>query len=213
VLLEERRLAEAAELAVGRRRNLGLLVVLTYDADPLVAWRAVEALGVAGARLADEDLPAGRELLRRLMWLITEESGAICWRAPEAMAEIVVRRPEAYGAYAPIVAHLLLESAEEDLDHFRPGILWAIGRLGPLVGDVAGDLLSPLVEALEHADPQVRGMAVRALAGVGHRSALRDRPALRTDTASVEVYVGGALERTTVARLTGTALEGGVATP
>lgn len=213
VLLEEGRLAEAAELAVGRRRNLGLLIALTYDPDTLVAWRAVEALGAAGERLADEDLPAGRELLRRLMWLVTEESGAICWRAPEAMAEIAARRPDVYGEYAPIVAHLLLENAEEDLEHFRPGILWAIARLGPLAAETAGDVLPAVADVLDHADPQVRGLAVRALGAVGHTPPIEARPALRADEGSVEIYERSTLVPTTVARLTATALGEGVSTP
>jgi HEAT repeat protein len=206
--LEDRRLADVATLAVGRRRNLGVLIALTYDADPLIGWRAVEGLGEVAERLASEDPAAGRELIRRLMWLITEESGAICWRAPEAMAEIVARRPDVYGAYAPIVAHLLLETAEEDLEHFRPGILWGIGRLGPAAAEVAADVLPSVAAALDHADPQVRGLAAWCLGSVGRTGALAARPALLEDAGTVELYEDGALRRTSVARLMEIALEG-----
>lgn len=195
-------------MAVGRRRNLGVLISLTYDADPLVGWRAVEALGAVAERLADEDLPAGRDLLRRLMWLITEESGGICWRAPEAMAEIAARRPDVYGAYAPIVAHLLLETAEEDLEHFRPGILWGIGRLGGAAAGVVDDVLPAVVAALGLPDPQVRGLAAWCLGRMGRTRPLVARPELRTDAGGVELYEDGALRRTTVAHLTAAALEG-----
>ncbi len=212
-LLEERRLSEIATMAVERRRNLGLLISLTYDADPTIGWRAVEALGAVAERLAADDPSAGRELLRRLMWLITEESGAICWRAPEAMAEIVARRPDAYGEYAPIVAHLLLETADEDLEHFRPGILWGIGRMGPSAAEVAGDVLPAVVAALDHADPQVRGLAVWCLGSVGRADALAAHPALREDPGAVELYEDGALRRTSVARLTADRARGGAYLP
>ena len=209
-LLEERRLADVAALALERGRDVGLLISLTYDADPLVGWRAVEALGATAERLADGRRAAGRELLRRLMWLITEESGAICWRAPEAMAEIVARRPDAYGEYTSIVAHLLLETAEEDLEHFRPGILWGIGRMGPTSVELAGDVLPAVVAALEHADPQVRGLAAWCLGSVGRPELLADHPALREDDGAVVLYEEGVLRPTTVARLTAAALRRGV---
>jgi hypothetical protein len=87
-------------------RVLGALVALTFDRDPLIGWRAVEAMGIAAERIAERDPAAVREHLRRLNWLITEESGGICWRAPEAMAEIVARLPNAYAEFVPIVVHL-----------------------------------------------------------------------------------------------------------
>ena len=46
-LLEHRRLEEIATLATRKKRTLGSLVSLTFDPDPLIVWRAVEAMGVA----------------------------------------------------------------------------------------------------------------------------------------------------------------------
>lgn len=40
VLLEGKRFEEIADVAARRKRTLGALVSLTYDADPLIAWRA-----------------------------------------------------------------------------------------------------------------------------------------------------------------------------
>lgn len=179
------------------RRVLARLVPLTYDADPLVAWRAVEAMGVVAERLSESDPDAVREHLRKLFWLITEESGGICWRAPEAMAEIVRRRPDRYGDYVPIVVHLILEMAEEDLAHFRPGLLWAIGRFGLLGAEYLDDVLPAMVAALEHPDPQVRGMAVWALGEVGCGDILAGREALLADEGLVELYEDGVLVTTT----------------
>ncbi len=208
VLLEERRLEEVAAVAAERRRTLGALVSLTYDADALIRWRAVEAMGVAAARLAPARSRTVREELRRLMWLITEESGAICWHAPEAMAEIVACTGGAFEDYVPIVAHLLLETAEEDLEHFRPGILWAIGRLGPQAAEEAPDVLPRIVDALGHPDAQVRGLAAWCLGRLGRTEALMDRPALQADAGPVELYEAGRLRSTSVARLTAAALGG-----
>jgi hypothetical protein len=199
-LLVDSRVDEVAALAGQTRRVLGLLIALTFDRDPVIAWRAIAAMGVAATRIAPEDPEAIRELLRRLNWLITEESGGICWHAPEAMAEIVRAEPERYADFVPIVVHLLVEAAEEDLHHFRPGMLWAIGRLGPVAAAHLTDVLPAMTAALDHPDPQVRGTAVWALRQV-ERSDLVDRAALRADDGAVVLFEDGTLTRTTVSAL------------
>jgi len=212
-LLEERRLDDVAALAETRRRVLAVLVSLTYDTDALIRWRAVEAMGAAAARLVPRSPHVVREELRRLMWLITEESGAICWHAPEAMAEIVARTGDAFADYVPIVAHLLLETAEEDLEHLRPGILWAIGRLGPRAAAVADDVVPDIVGALGYPDAQVRGLAAWCLGRVGRSDLLVGREGLRNDEGPVELYADGRVTLTTVARLVEAALGGGDPAP
>lgn len=192
-------------------RVMGLLIALTYDRDPEVGWRAVEGLGVAAEQLVDHDPEAVRSYLRRLLWLISEESGGICWHAPQGMAEIVRRRPRLFGDYVPIVLNLLVEMADEDLDHFRPGVLWAIARLGPAAEEHLDDVLPELERTLHAADPQLRGLAVRALHAVGRSErvarARRERPALAEDDGPVALYGEGRLRQTTVGELVRRALE------
>jgi HEAT repeat protein len=190
-----------AALAVDTKRVLGGLTALTYDPDPLVAWRAVEGMGLAAARIAEEDPDSVREHLRRLHWLLSEESGGICWRAPEAMAEIVRRCPDWFGDYVPIVVHLIVEMAEEDLRHFRAGVLWAIGRLGRMAAEHVPAVLPALLAALDDPDPQVRGSAVWCLGQVGRGEVLADRRTLDGDAGVVDLYEGCFLKRTTVAAL------------
>jgi methylated-DNA-[protein]-cysteine S-methyltransferase len=81
-LLAEGHFEGIVEMAVEKRRVLGSLVSLTYDRDPQIGWRAVEALGLAARRVAKNDPGYVREHVRRLYWLISEESGGICWHAP-----------------------------------------------------------------------------------------------------------------------------------
>ena len=200
-LLEHRDLDALADLAARKRRVLDLLVSLTFDSDPLVGWRAVEGMGVAADRIAEDDPDRVREHLRRLYWLLSEESGGICWRAPEAMAEIVRRRAEMFGDYIPVVVSLLDQMAEEDLVHFRPGILWAIGRLGHLAEKEINAALSTITVCLDHPDCQVRGMATRCLRQCGRGSIPAERTDLLADLGPVETYQDGDLVRTTVGQL------------
>jgi hypothetical protein len=205
-LLDRGRLEQVAEAGGRTKRVLGTLVSLTFDPDPQIGWRAVEAMGLVAARVAEHHPDHVREHLRRLLWLLSEESGGVCWRAPEAMAEIVRRRPGLFADYIPIVVSLIMSMEPEDLDRFRAGTLWAIGRLGPVAGDHLASVLSAVTAALDNRDPQVRGMAVWALMQLGRAAPLASRPDLLADEGSVELYEDGVLRRTSVRSLTRRAL-------
>jgi HEAT repeat protein len=207
-LLEDGLFERIADLAAERRRVLPSLVSLTFDTDPLICWHAIEALGVAAQRVARDDPDFVREQLRRLYWLISEESGGICWHAPEAMAEIVFHEPELFVDYLSIAVHLLVSIEEEDLAHFRAGALWAIGRLGPLAGDHVDRVQGAVIAALDDPDPQVRGTAAWCLGRVGKAASLADRSDLLSDDASVALYVDGTLERRNVSEVVRRALSG-----
>jgi hypothetical protein len=158
-------------------------------------------MGVAAERIAQEDPDCVRDHLRRLYWLLSEESGGICWRAPEAMAEIVRREPALFHDFVPIIVSLVQEMADEDLTHFRAGILWAIGRLGPTADKPLDAVLPTITACLDHSDPQVRGMAVRCLAQVGQANIVVGRPDLLGDEGPVDLYEDGRLNRTRVCQL------------
>ncbi len=200
-LLQQRDFEGVAQRAEPSRRVLGVLVSLTFDADPEIGWRAVEAMGGATHRIAVDDPDYVREHLRRLYWLLSEESGGVCWRAPEAMAEIIRQDPDKFSDYTAIVVSLLREMAEEDLAHFRAGVLWAIGRLGPVAEGALDALESTIRACLDHLDPQVRGMAAWCLGQCGRARLLADRPELLDDRGPVDLYEDGHLTRTRVCDL------------
>jgi len=212
-LLVKGELEEIAETAVGRRRVLGTLVSLTFDHDLEVAWRAVEAQGVAAERLSEKNPSYVKEHVRRLYWLITEESGGCLWRAPECMAECGARMPRLLKSFVPIAFHLIETLEEEDLEHFRPGALWAVGRLIEVARESLPGVLPLVLSALEDPVSQSRGMAVWCLTQVGEGKALGERPALLQDEGAVQLYRNRFLETTTVAALTQEALNGAVAEP
>jgi hypothetical protein len=200
-LLEQRSIDEIGDLARRKRRVLGVLTSLTFDRDPQIGWRAVEAMGLAAGCIARDDPECVRNHLRRLYWLISEESGGQCWRAPEAMAEVVVHEPELFADYAPIVVFLIQEMAEEDLERFRPGVLWAIGRLAAVAGDHIQEVLPAVTAALDDPDPQARGMAVWCLGQVGRADLVAGRPDLLADEGAVDLYAEALLTRTSVGEL------------
>jgi len=66
---------------------------LLFDRDKVICFRASEALGKVAAMEADKDLEPVRDLLRRLFWMMNDESGNTCWYAPEAIGEILYNVP------------------------------------------------------------------------------------------------------------------------
>ncbi len=201
-LLAEGKLEEIAEMAIGKRRVLGALLSLTFDPDLEVVWRAIEAQGMAAERLSVKSPAYVREHMRRLYWLITEESGACFWRAPECMAECGARMPRLLESHVPIAFHLIETMEEEDLEHFRPGALWAVGRLIGVAEDDLPGVLPRVFEALSDPLSQSRGMAVWCLRQVGKGPVLADHPGLFEDDGTVHLYRDRAVEEITVACLT-----------
>ncbi len=200
-LLQQENIDEIVEWAGRRHRVLSILISLTFDADPLTVWRAIEAAGAAAERIAEDDPDCVQDHLRRLYWLLSEESGGVCWRAPEIMAEIIRREPALGAEYTPIVVSLLDEMAEEDLDYFRAGVFWAIGRLGAIAADHLEAVLPAIASALDHSDPRTRGMAAWCLQQVGRAELLAGRADLLADEAVVDLYEDGVLKRTSVCHL------------
>jgi hypothetical protein len=205
--LANRRYADIVELAGRKKRVLSFLTALTYDPDPLISWRAVEAMGLAAGRIASEDPEFVRNHLRRLAWLLNDESGGIGWRAPEMMGEIVRNRPEQFGEFVPIIL-ALLDMEEEDAARFRPGTLWAIGRLGEVIPGRVKAATAQIIPCLEDPNPQTRGLAAWCLGELGAGAYLARHDVLR-DESPVDFYVDGQLVRQSVGQLARDALESG----
>jgi len=151
----------------------GLWKVLRYLIGRLYAgdeekWRAVRALGAlcSDPQLVSEETAS--EMMRRFLWALNDESGAVPYGIPEAMGEIMVQRSELQKTYLPILCSML--TAEEMLQTgpVERGLLWAVGRVGPPVVSVAPDAVLEIEKmAKGHADDETRRLAVWALAQMG----------------------------------------------
>jgi hypothetical protein len=211
-LLIDGRFEAVAEMAVSRPRVLGFLSALAYDADPLVAWRAIETSGLAAARLMEADNEAAvRQHLNYLVNLIEVESENVGWQAPQVVGEIMRKLPEQFDDYLAALLDLL-ERHSTVARRALPGVLWAIGRLAttlPLAMELA---LPHLPNLLLNPDPSTRGMTAWCLAQ-GHSPSISEtlRPQLQAlidDPHEVTVYAGGRFITYTIAELARQALVG-----
>ena len=87
-ILADRDFNAVAAWADSVRSPQRVLFSLALDADELIAWRAIEAIGKMAAIQAESDLEKIRDSVRRLLWLMNDESGGLGWRSPEMIGEI-----------------------------------------------------------------------------------------------------------------------------
>ena len=151
-------LPAVAEAARHQPRTLSLLTALTYDLEPSIAERAIEALGEVAALVAAEHPERVRVHLRRLFWLLNDESGGIGWRAPEAIGAILRACPRQFPEFEPLLL-AVLDMEPEDAVRFRAGALRAIGRLAAVIAD-RPDALPAVRACLDDPDPSIRQLAV-----------------------------------------------------
>jgi len=178
------------------RRLIRPLSSLIRSDDEAAKYRAVAALGWVTARLAESDLEAGRDVVRRLMLTLTEESGGIGWGSPEAIGEILARHEGLAVEFAPILASYADPECDNYLEHvpLQRGVLWGLARLAEtrprllLRQGIPGRLRSHLASQ----DPTTRGLAAWVACLLG---ADEDRvpgwSALQKDEAPVRIYHDG----------------------
>jgi len=141
--LLEANYAPILEMAEKKKGILSLLTALTYDEDVKISDRAIETAGLAAHIIAGRDPDYVRNTLLRLFWLVNDESGGICWRAPELIGEILYHCPQ-FDQFFPMLISLL-DLEEEDAPRFRAGTLWAIGR----VAQAAKDAMLPALSRVQ----------------------------------------------------------------
>ena len=183
-----------ADLAARDRLVLTRLLGLTFSADDLTGWRAAWALGRAAALVAERDAEFVRNVLRRLVWSLNDESGSVGWRSPQAMGAIIAASPGRFPEFVPLVLSLL----ELEERTFLPGTLWAVAQLadsGVPGLDGAAALVRPYLAAPE---PAVRGMAARCAGALGDGEATAALVGLLGDQATLTVFDGRDLVAATV---------------
>ena len=149
-------------------RVLRYLIGRLPSADEAEKHRAVRALGEV---VADPGIVApgqATELMRRFLWALNDESGAVPFGIPEAMGEVISRRPELLARYLPIVASFLTSEEMRQTGPIERGVVWALGRVGQPVRDLAPNAIAALEQiGREHTDPDTRRAALSALERIG----------------------------------------------
>ena len=194
------------------RQAVSPLIACLFDAGDIIKWHAVSALGVVMADLAKEDMEAARNIMRRLMWSLNDESGSVGWGVPEAMAEIMANHEGLAEEYAHIlVAYMREDGLYWEFLPLQRGLMWGVGRLAEARPDLLKKWEAPayLFPYLDSEDPEVRGLAARALGILRVEGAKMKLAVLKNDSSGVLLYDKGRLETRTVGELAREALASG----
>ena len=188
--------AELERWAADDAQAWPVLQSLLFDPEPLVRWRAAETAGRVAAARARRDPEAARDLVRRTLWLMNDESGGILWLGPHVLGSMLAHVPALQAEFLPVLASFLEE------EPFRAGARWGLWRVALASPVAVAALAASLGPSLRDRDPEVRGLAALALAtaaGPGPASAAPD------DGAAFELFDPrtGALRRVTVREAAG----------
>lgn len=194
--------ARRAVLQYPARRVINTLISFYCHREPLVRWRAIEATGHVVAGHALEDMESARVIMRRLLWMLNDESGGIGWGVPEAMGEILALCEPLADEYHRIYLSYV-QPACNFLEHpvLQRGLLWGIGRLASTRSMIVRPFLPDITPFLDSEDPYHRAFAARAIAFAGGPSSSALIEKLHRDPAEVEIYEESTLKTKTVAEI------------
>ncbi|WP_462324560.1 DVU0298 family protein [Desulfoplanes sp.] len=186
---------------------IGPLFSALCNSDPLIRWHAITGFGRIMVTLTAQAPERGRVIMRRFIWNLNDESGGIGWGAPEAMGEIMANEPTLAKEFYPVLMHYIFDrDGKPDcfLEHIplRRGAFWGIGRLLEKRPDLSPKALPLLVRQLEREDdPEIIGLAVRALGFINDMNAKSAVTRFTEDPREIEVYIDRKLQTTTIGKL------------
>lgn len=141
-------------LVAGQPRAVRHLQGRLWDPDPVIGARAAEALGAAAANHPE----LGRELLRRALWALNDESATNGAATLPEIGEIGYRCPMLVAPFVAPMASLLWD------DGLRPGILRALCRIAESAPELVVGVRERLLEIDEIDDAGERACLQKLLA-------------------------------------------------
>ncbi|MEG2171644.1 MAG: HEAT repeat domain-containing protein [Desulfovibrionaceae bacterium] len=160
----ENQLARLAEL--DDKVTVGPLFSFLLLGEPMTS-RAASALGLVVAHLAQKSPESARNIVRRCMWHMNEDSGNIGWGIPEAFAEILVRSPLLFREFHRVLISYIIHTGKSDnyCDHapLRRSCYGAVGRLLQVYPQLGPQVAPYLEQGLQDTDPPCRAQAAWAL--------------------------------------------------
>lgn len=184
------------------RQVINALIACFYESDLLIRWRGIKAAGAVVADLAESDRESARVIMRRLMWMLNDESGGIGWGAPEAMGEITALSRAMEGEYADILCSFI-HSDRNFLEHpgLQRGVLWGVGRLAQTCPSRVNAFLPDIISFMKSEDPVHRGHAAWAAGNVKDAESLGPLEQLFSDHSQIDFFEHWDIRRVRVKEL------------
>jgi HEAT repeat protein len=194
-------------LQLSARQVVNPLFSFLLSGDEQIKWRTVSAMGKVVANLADADIESARVVMRRLMWMLNDESGGIGWGTPEVMGEILASHEGLAKEYASVLVSYIRE--DENFLEYEPlqrGVMWGLGRVAQVKPHMIHEAIPHLLFFLDSSDAIVRGLAAWTLGLLQAPAAEAKLEALLEDDHEVLLYLNRHLIRRSVNSLAKEAL-------
>lgn len=103
-----------------------------------VRWKAIVGFGYIVSQIAEKDMERARVIIRRLIWMLNEESGGMAWGVPEGFAEALYNHSGLKNEYLSIFVSYIWNTEDtqkykaDNYLEFPPaqrGVIWGLGRL------------------------------------------------------------------------------------
>jgi hypothetical protein len=201
-LLLHRDQNELLRLCQADKHYWSILQSYLYEVDENLRWPAIEAVAKLMKMLWHEDRERVKEYIRRLLWLLNDDSGGIGWSAPEVIAEIVIRIPELLEPYANIMITNALQQQT-----LLSGTLWAIGRLGKKTSEAIAYSQDKVFAAFDSNDPETLGLAAWAVGEANFAPALPYLKMLRNRNKIVRIYIDGHFQEKSLGKWSSEAID------
>ena len=187
----------AGIMELGREKNTQVLRYIQMniwgDYRQLQRWYALEALEKMAASYGADNDEAYRNVLRRALWAMNDESGNVPWAAPEMMAAVIKGRTEQFHEF---IKYMLTNGLDNPMCHI--GVLWSVGYLGKENLEYIEPFLKRLTVLLKAKDSEIRGYAAWGLAQLQLPELEEELQALADDEGIVHLYLDGEIRQTTV---------------
>ncbi len=164
-----------------------VLRLYLYETDENLRWPAIEAIAeLMGWWWHEGSTEKVHEFIRRLLWLLNDESGGIGWSAPEAIAEMCVRTPELLEPHGHMMISYVLKG-----QGLLNGGLWAIGRLGKQIKEILCTYQDEVLAAFDSDEPETLALAAWAMGESDFAPALPHLARLRDRKELVRIFMDG----------------------
>lgn len=197
-LIVEQKYEQLTKLAIkNHSQTLKFIQMHLYgDLNKPLRWYAIEALGKLARDLAPQEPEVYKNLIRRFLWAMNDESGNVPWSSPEGIGSIIANQPFLFGEYTPM---LVTNALDNPMCH--RGMLWAVGRVGKVKASLVLPFIKEILPFLDESDPNLSGYAAWALGELKSREAVTKLKNLQNNNSLINIFIDGKLVTESVGSL------------
>ena len=159
-LIQQKKFNELLEMKERPSKLILILMRTLYNEDPDFRFGAAYVLGRITSKIYSKDPERVKEILQKLLWSLNDESGFVCWGAPEAIGEIVKDISELKTIYAQfLISFLSHPNVIFNNNALEKGALIGLARIGKLEDHLLGQLKSLVKMYMDKDDQEMQEYA------------------------------------------------------